>query len=154
MKTHRVKPKKSLAQQTHDVVSTSTVGYFSRGEISYAILSGRYKNVFFRGMILQKRFSPGNFPGWIQPVYWDRVFNLLIDTFNACNKKNKYIHILFNLPAGIYLFKVNIGNTRAMCEICSNLTIQTPERLLFEIELLLVQLVTFLLTKGLISFWH
>ena len=23
-------------------------------------------------------------------------------------------------PAGIYLFKVNNGNTRTMCEICSN----------------------------------
>ena len=31
-------------------------------------------------------------------------------------------------PAGIYLFKFNNGNTRAMCEICSKLTIKTPER--------------------------
>ena len=30
-------------------------------------------------------------------------------------------------PVGIYLFKVNIGNTR-MCEICSKLTIKTLER--------------------------
>ena len=31
-------------------------------------------------------------------------------------------------PVGIYLFKVNDGYTRTMCEICSKLTIKTPER--------------------------
>ena len=31
-------------------------------------------------------------------------------------------------PAGIYLFKVNNGNTRAMCESCSKLKVKTPER--------------------------
>ena len=31
-------------------------------------------------------------------------------------------------PAGIYLFKINNGNTRTMCEICSKATIKTPER--------------------------
>ena len=31
------------------------------------------------------------------------------------------------LPAGIYLFEVNNGNTRTMCEICSKLTIKTRE---------------------------
>ena len=63
MKTHRVKPKKSLAQQTHDVVSTSTVGYFSRGEISYAILSGRYKNVFFPGNYFTEQIFTGELSG-------------------------------------------------------------------------------------------
>ena len=32
-------------------------------------------------------------------------------------------------PARIYLFKVSNGNTRTVCEICSNLTIRTAERL-------------------------
>ena len=31
-------------------------------------------------------------------------------------------------PAGIYLLNVNNRNTRARCEICSKLTIKTPER--------------------------
>ena len=31
-------------------------------------------------------------------------------------------------PAGNYMFKVNNGNTRTRCEICSKLTIKTPER--------------------------
>ena len=33
-----------------------------------------------------------------------------------------------NKPANIYLFKVNNRNTRKKCEICSKLTIKTPER--------------------------
>ena len=32
------------------------------------------------------------------------------------------------LPAGNYMFKVNNKNTRTRCEICSKLTIKTPER--------------------------
>ena len=31
-------------------------------------------------------------------------------------------------PVNIYLFKVNNGNTIRICEICSKLTIKTPER--------------------------
>ena len=31
-------------------------------------------------------------------------------------------------PAGNYMFKVNNGNTRTRCEICSKLKIKTPER--------------------------
>ena len=33
-----------------------------------------------------------------------------------------------DFPAGIYLLKVNNRNTRTRCEICSKLTIKTPER--------------------------
>ena len=33
-----------------------------------------------------------------------------------------------HVSAGIYFFKVSIGNTKARCEICSNLTIKTPEQ--------------------------
>ena len=32
------------------------------------------------------------------------------------------------ISAGIYLLKVNNRNTRTRCEICSKLTIKTPER--------------------------
>ena len=31
-------------------------------------------------------------------------------------------------PAGNCMFKVNNRNTRKRCEICSNLTLKTPER--------------------------
>ena len=32
------------------------------------------------------------------------------------------------IPGGIYLLKVNYGNTRARCEMCLELTIKTTER--------------------------
>ena len=32
------------------------------------------------------------------------------------------------IPAGIYLLKDNLRNTRTRCEICSKLTVKTPER--------------------------
>ena len=35
---------------------------------------------------------------------------------------------MFGNPAGNYMFKVNNRNTQARCEICSKLTIKTPER--------------------------
>ena len=34
--------------------------------------------------------------------------------------------MLFTNPANISLFKVNNGNTKKSCGICSNLTIETP----------------------------
>ena len=47
---------------------------------------------------------------------------------NVKLSKNVYHSISnTNNPANIYLFKVNNRNTRKMCEICSKLTITTPE---------------------------
>ena len=40
----------------------------------------------------------------------------------------RFLYELKHNPAGIYLLKVNNRNTRARCEICSKLTINTPER--------------------------
>ena len=37
------------------------------------------------------------------------------------------IVVLVLNPAGIYMLKVNNKNTRTRCEICSELTIKTPE---------------------------
>ena len=41
---------------------------------------GKVKNpkLFFRGVILRNRFSTGNFPGWFQLGYWDRVLKLFV----------------------------------------------------------------------------
>ena len=41
---------------------------------------------------------------------------------------NAFLTDLEPFPTGIYLLKVNNRNTRASCEICSKLTIKTPER--------------------------
>ena len=43
-------------------------------------------------------------------------------------RKNVLIPSFNEYPAGIYLLKVNNRNTRTRCEICSKLTIKTPER--------------------------
>ena len=37
-------------------------------------------------------------------------------------------YFLQSIPVDIYLFKVNNKNTRTRCEICSKLTMKTPER--------------------------
>ena len=43
--------------------------------------------------------------------------------------QNKYTNSKNRIrPGGICMFKVNNRNTRARCEICSKLTIKTPER--------------------------
>ena len=44
-----------------------------------------------------------------------------------CYKLKKIYVELENSPVSIYLLKVNNRNTRARCEICSKLTIKTPE---------------------------
>ena len=46
-----------------------------------------------------------------------------------CNDISLWVYKRWNhVPAGIYLLKVNNRNTRTRCEICSKLTIKTPER--------------------------
>ena len=46
----------------------------------------------------------------------------LLITINLLSNAPKSFHL-----AAIYLFKVNNENTRKMCEICSKLTLKTPE---------------------------
>ena len=53
-------------------------------------------------------------------------YKLLLLNWRHTNKCSIY-SARFN-PVGIYLLKVNNRNTRTRCEICSKLTIKTPER--------------------------
>ena len=55
---------------------------------------------------------------------YENIFNGILEiknevTFHIKNNQN---------PAGNCMFKVNNRNTRTKCEICSKLTIKTPER--------------------------
>ena len=50
-----------------------------------------------------------------------------IDTLLNLRDKPK-LSTMFIYPAVIYLLKVSNRNTRTRCEICSKLTIKTPER--------------------------
>ena len=47
---------------------------------------------------------------------------------NLKGKSVKKIYRMIVYPVGIYLLKVNNRNSRKRCEICSKLTIKTPER--------------------------
>ena len=47
---------------------------------------------------------------------------------NGYFKNGVFYYVVSNtFPAGIYLFKANIGNIRTGCEICSKLTARTLE---------------------------
>ena len=46
----------------------------------------------------------------------------------CCKQKIKGRKLYFRFPANTYLFKVNNRNTRKRYEICSELTIEIPER--------------------------
>ena len=47
--------------------------------------------------------------------YFEQIFTVTV----YCSK---------GFPANIFLFKINNGNTRTICEICSTLTMKTPEQ--------------------------
>ena len=69
IKTHRVKFKISLGTINDGV-------YFPGWNTLHNIVEEvKNPNVFLREVILRNRFSPGNFPGWIQPGQGDRIFS-------------------------------------------------------------------------------
>ena len=53
-------------------------------------------------------------------MFKDTSFGLIVLKWNRIN--------LIGFQEGIYLLRVNNRNTRGRCEICSELTIKTPER--------------------------
>ena len=67
-----------------------------------------------------------------------KLLNLLVKTRKSAAERNQakgeIVKDIYGsregnyYPDGIYLFKVNNRNTRTRCEICSKLTIKTPER--------------------------
>ena len=70
---------------------------------------------------------------------YETILNFLVSLYapySLANSKLKskvsvqYIKVLSTwIPAGDYMFKVKNRNNRTRCEICSKLTIKTPERL-------------------------
>ena len=42
--------------------------------------------------------------------------------------QEKMLHNCASCPVGIYLLKLNDGNTKTVCEICPKLTMKTTER--------------------------
>ena len=72
-------------------------------------------------------------PCLVWKLKWGALALMSMIFFIKVNRANL---LLFNftkkavriIPVGNYMFKVNNRNTRTRCEICSMLTIKTPER--------------------------
>ena len=57
------------------------------------------------------------------------TLSLLCSIFKTSELYEPLLDYLFHrYRHSLYLFQINNGNTRTMCEICSNLTIMTPEQ--------------------------
>ena len=76
--------------------------------------------------VISKRLAPAKSRKHLE-VLLDKHLSQNEQTSEIKIKLNCVIGILANYPAGIYLLKVNNRNTRARCEICSKLTVKTPE---------------------------
>ena len=64
----------------------------------------------------------------VNPVYNTGEVTFLIVDFAVNKSMLNFLFCVNDNPVGIYLLKVDIRNTRTRCEICSELTIKTPER--------------------------
>ena len=71
----------------------------------------------FTATTLFHKFFSKHFQHFLRFVFFNFFWNVLSNHFT------KHIY-----PVGIYMFKVNNRNTRTRYEICSKLTIKTPER--------------------------
>ena len=60
-------------------------------------------------------------------TFKDTTFTYIIKPIFPVNLIHWFVPQI-SFPVGIYLFKVNNENTGTMCEICSKLTIKTPEQ--------------------------
>ena len=61
--------------------------------------------------------------------YLDVTYKNTISGYKKCKCKKRSVEFcVISYPAGNCMFKVNNRNTRTRCEICSKLTIKTPER--------------------------
>ena len=58
----------------------------------------------------------------------DYVYYILLADLRKMFRTLSNIYNRAHHPAAFYLFKVNNGNTRAICDICSKLTLKTPDR--------------------------
>ena len=61
-------------------------------------------------------------------IFTGNIFNSLSSEEQILFETSYNLEDTCSHPAGNYMFKVNNRNTRTRCEICSKLTIKTPER--------------------------
>ena len=85
--------------------------------------------------ILMENSVPSNVDD--RSVLWIQLLERLEENTEPIGPLSKLFYVLENAasdkikegPADIYLFKVNNGRTRTLCEICSKLTLKTPEQI-------------------------
>ena len=65
---------------------------------------------------------------YLSAILQYKVKKYSVDKYLHKANKKRTSENFINIPANIYLFKVNNRNTRKSCEICLKLTIKTPER--------------------------
>ena len=62
-------------------------------------------------------------------IFAQILVNCSLNNFSQTNgDKNPSGSVTTHYPVSNYIFKVNKRSTKTMCEICSKLTIKTPER--------------------------
>ena len=66
--------------------------------------------------------------GEITVLYAVAAFGTILTVMVIYHLGEEVLYSSIKKPAGNYMFKVNNRNTRTRCEICSKLTIKTPER--------------------------
>ena len=87
----------------------------------------RTRNDIVRFMYVQFTCSVQGGTKAIFATFWYKQEWLILNIFSALVCFFFYVEFEC-VPAGIYLFKTGKRNTRAMYEICSKVTIKTPER--------------------------
>ena len=73
-------------------------------------------------------FALKNCDAVFSQIFTGNIFNSLSSEEQILFETSYNLEDLCSHPAGNYMFKVNNRNTRTRCEICSKLTIKTPER--------------------------
>ena len=96
--------------------------------IFFSVFLGVYR-ILFAGYILFWSSFENYSNGFCTSSKFLSSEHLECSGFCCCNYWVSLVISRFCLiPAGNYMFKVNNRNTRTRCEICSKLTIKTPER--------------------------
>ena len=91
--------------------------YFDRWFFYFSVYGDRQRNIYLQRWISG---DDGKESRSFNAVHQNRAIAALISVFNRFWGGRS--------PANIYLFKFNNRNTRKKCEMCSKLTIKTPER--------------------------
>ena len=88
--------------------------------------------------VITRMLTPRNTCGLLKVIFVvskHLLFSSVFSHLRSCLPQFFWLLLIFvyfirnqRISAGIYMLKVNNGDTRTRCEICSKLTIKTPEQ--------------------------